>query len=151
MTAKPTRSVLAAVVLAAGLLGGCGGSSDNASTTSKASKAAADVCASRDDIAKHVEQLQNLTLTTATTSQIKNDLLAIKGDLSTIAGARGDLSEQRRQEVQAANEQFTSAVRKTVENVPAATSLHGAKTEVEQALKQLGDSYRRTLAKISCP
>jgi hypothetical protein len=143
---------LGSVVLAAALLAGCGGSqSDNASKTSKASNASAQVCAARDDIAKQVEQLQNVTVSIATTSQIKDGLGAIKDDLSKIAGAQGDLSEQRRNDVRAANEQFSASVKQAVEDVPTTASLHGAKAQVEQGLKQLGDSYRSTFAKISCP
>ena len=49
----------------AGVLAGCGQSEEE--------KAADQVCSARDDIAKQVDQLQGLTLTTATTDQVREN------------------------------------------------------------------------------
>lgn len=129
-------------VLAAALLAGCG--------QSQAEKASAQVCSAREDIARQVEQLQGMTLSTATTSQIKSSLQAIKDDLSTIVDAQGDLSDDRRDDVQAANEKFASSVRETVSSVGSTVSAQDAKAQLSRTFQQLADSYRSTFAELDC-
>lgn len=131
------------VALATGLLAGCGGQS-------KEEKATAQVCTARDDIGKHVDKLQGMTLSTATTSQIKDSLQAIRKDLSTIVDAQGDLSDQRRKDVQAANEQFRSSVRQTIQSVGSTVSVDAAKNQLQQAFQQLASTYHSTVGKINC-
>ena len=57
-----TLMLLLIVLAAAGLLAGCGQSEEETATDQ--------VCSARDDIAKQVDQLKGLTLTTATTDQV---------------------------------------------------------------------------------
>jgi methyl-accepting chemotaxis protein len=130
------------VVLAAGGLAACG--------KSQAEKASDRVCNARDDIAEQVKTLQGLTLSTATTSKVSDSLKSIQSDLSTIADAQGDLSEDRRKNVKAANEAFKSTMSQIASSVGRTLSLRNAATQTKQALQQLGDSYRDTLGKIDC-
>jgi hypothetical protein len=136
------RPVSLVAVLAAALLAGCGQSQEE--------KASAQVCTARDDMAKHVDQLKGMTLSTATTSQIKESLQAIKKDLSTIVDAQGNLSDERRKDVQAANEEFASSVRETVSSVGSTVSAQDAKAQLSRMLQQLADSYSSTFAKLDC-
>lgn len=143
MPATPSRTLLVTLTLAAGLVAGCGGQS-------QADKASAQVCTARDDIAKHVDHLQGLTLSTATTSQVKESLQAIKHDLSTIVNAQGDLSDKRRSDVKAANQQFAASVRETVQSVGSTASIDQAKGKIKQSLDALATTYRTTFAKLDC-
>jgi hypothetical protein len=134
--------VLVALLVPAALLAGCG--------QSKADKAKSQVCDARDDIAKQVKTLSGLTVSTATTSQIKDSVSAIKDDLSKIASAQKNLSSERKQQVEAANTQFVNTVKETASKVGSSVSLATAKTQITQALQQLATSYKNTFAKIDC-
>jgi septal ring factor EnvC (AmiA/AmiB activator) len=135
-------SLLSTLVLCAGALCACG--------QSKADKASDKVCDARDDIAKQVKELQGLTLSTATVDQVTSNLNAIKDDLSNIADASGDLSDERRKDVQAANEEFKATMSQIATSVGKSLSLEDARTQVSQALKQLASSYQSTFGQLDC-
>jgi hypothetical protein len=137
------RSLLLAALVCAGVLAGCG--------ESEQEKATNQVCDARDDIAKQVKELQDLTITSATTSQVSENLGAIRDDLSKMADARGDLSDERRAELDKANDAFTATVRDTAANVAKNISLEDAAAQLESAFKQLATSYQGSLGKIDCP
>lgn len=130
------------LMLVSGVLAGCGESS--------ADKAQAQVCDARDDIRTQVDDLQGLTLTTATTSQVKDDLQAIQSDLKTIANATGDLSDERRQDVQAANDAFTAKLQQIRQELGSDLSAEGAAAQAKAALQELADSYRQTFGELDC-
>jgi len=130
------------LVLAALLLAACG--------ESKEEKAMADVCSARDDIATQVDDLKGLTLTTATGDKVRSSLQAIQDDLGKIRNARGDLAEDRRNEVQQANDQFAGTVKSVAGDVGSSTSLADAATQIKSALTSLASSYESTFAKIDC-
>jgi type IV secretory pathway VirB10-like protein len=130
--------VLAALVV----LAGCGESS--------ADKAKSQVCSARDDIAKQVKQLQGLTLTTATTSQVSDSLKAIQSDLSTISKASGDLGAGFKQDVRAANDQFTSSVKDTASGLGKTVSLEEARTQLTTAFDRLATSYKSSFGTLKC-
>jgi hypothetical protein len=139
------RSTVAAVillVLAAGVLAACG--------ESKADKAKNQVCDARDDIAKQVDTLKGLTITTATTDQISNSLKAIQSDLKKIADASGDLSAERKKDVQAANDEFKSTMSEITADFGSKLSIQDFATQAKAALQQLADSYANTFGKLSC-
>jgi hypothetical protein len=134
--------LLASLLVPAALLAGCG--------QSAADKAKNQVCDARDDIGKQVKTLQGLTVSTATTSQIKDSLTAIRDDLSKIANAQGDLNGERKKNVQAANSAFATTVRQTVTSLGTSLSLANAKTQISDALQKLATSYKDTFANIDC-
>jgi hypothetical protein len=110
----------------------------------------ADVCSARDDIATQVDDLKGLTLTTATGDKVRSSLQAIQDDLGKIRNARGDLSEDRRNEVQDANDQFSNTVKSVLGDVGSSTSLADAATQIKSGLESLASSYESTFAKIDC-
>ena len=124
------------------MLAGCGESEED--------KARAQVCDARDDIREQVEKLTSLTLTTATTSQVKDSLQAVEDDLSTIADATGELSGELRKDVQAANDEFTTSVKETANRVGRSVSIEDAVTQLEQAFQQLAASYRSSFGRLDC-
>ena len=136
----PLLATTAALALA---LGACGGDSDEEKATSK-------VCDARDDIAKQVDTLQGLTISTATTDEISKSLSAIGKDLTQIKDAQADLSDDRRSEIQAANKTFESQVKSAISDLGTSTSIDEAKNQLSAAFKALGDAYKQTFAKIDC-
>jgi hypothetical protein len=135
--------VLIAVLLIPLLLAaGCGESQEE--------QASATVCGARDDIAKHVDQLKGLTVTTGTTSQVKSGLQAIRDDLSTIRQTQDQLADDRRQEVQAANAAFADQVRELAGAVGRTISVEGATAELKSSLNQLATTYRNTFGELDC-
>jgi hypothetical protein len=139
---KPPIVFLLIAVLAALGLGACG--------ESKQDKAKSTVCDARADISKQVDQLKGLTVSTVTVDGVQNSLKAINSDLSKIKDAQGDLSGDRRQQVQDATKTFTSQVQSIAGSVGKSTSLSEAKAQLTSALQQLGDAYKQSFAKVDC-
>ena len=133
---------IVAIVLAAGAVGACG--------ESDADKAQNQVCDARARIATEVETLEKLSGTTVTADAIRTSLESIRGDLETIGDARADLSEDRREELKAANDAFAAEIRDVGANVLRSTSVADAKTQLTAAADALAASYRSTLAEFDC-
>jgi hypothetical protein len=133
--------VLLALV-AAVALGACG--------ESKQDKAKNTVCSARADIRKQVDQLKGLTISTATADTVQKSVQAIRSDLSKIKDAQGDLSDERRQQVQAANKAFTSQIESIVKSLGSSTSLSDAKSQLTSATQQLATAYQQSFARIDC-
>jgi uncharacterized protein YhaN len=135
-------SSLFAVVVVALALGACGESEEE--------KAMNTVCDAKDDIATQVDELKGLTAATVTTDAVRQNLEAIRNDLGEIADAQGDLSDDRRSEVEAATNEFTSSIRQVAGDLGTSLSASDAKNAAVSALKELGASYQETLAPIDC-
>jgi hypothetical protein len=137
-----TPMLLLIVLATAGLLGGCGQSDEE--------KATDQVCSARDDIAKQVDQLKGLTLTTATTDQVRNNLKAISDDLAKIADARAKLSDNQRTQVEQANNAFRSEVGHIAATVARSTSIEDASAQLKAAFNDLAATYKTTFGQIDC-
>jgi inorganic triphosphatase YgiF len=132
--------VFASVALAAA---GCGGDSAE-------EKAQAKVCDARANIQKSINSLKGLTLSTATTDEIRQQLESIRKDLGTIRSAQGDLDGNRRAQLQSANDKFADTIRTSAQTVLRSTSAQEASTELRQAADQLETTYKSTLSPIDC-
>jgi uncharacterized protein YjbJ (UPF0337 family) len=139
---NPSIALASLAVVAALAVGACGESKED-----KAQKA---VCSARADISKQVDQLESLTISTATADDVKQSVKAINSDLSKIKDAQGDLSDDRRQQVEAATKTFTSQVQSIIESVGSSTSLRDAASQLTSATKQLAAAYKQSLAPIDC-
>jgi hypothetical protein len=139
MRATALIVVLLAPVL---LVGGCGNSEED--------DAMAAICAARDDISKEIDELQSLTLTTATTSQVSDGLQSISDNLTTIEESRDELSDDRREEIEAANDAFADSITELAGTIGRTISVEGAATELEKAMDQLATSYRDSFGEIDC-
>jgi hypothetical protein len=135
-------TTLLLVLLASLALGACG--------ESKQDKAKKTVCSARSDISKQVDQLKGLTVSTVTLDGVQNSLKAINSDLGKIKDAQGDLSGDRRQQVQDATKTFTSQVTSIAGSVGKSTSLSDAKSQLTSALQQLGAAYQQSFARVDC-
>jgi TATA-box binding protein (TBP) (component of TFIID and TFIIIB) len=146
MTGQAGRRIgwIAVVVLllAAGTAVGCGESDEE--------KAQNDVCDARDDIQKQVNELSNLTLSTATVEGVQENLNAIQDDLKKVGDAEGNLNDERKQQVESANKQFKSELDSIASGLTSDLSLSGAEQKLRTATQQLASSYRQTFAKVDC-
>jgi len=139
---KPVIAFLLLALVAALGLSACG--------ESKEDKAKSTVCDARADISKQVDQLKGLTVSTVTIDGVQSSLKAIRGDLSKIADAQGDLSGDRRQQVQDATKTFTSQLQSIAGSVVKSQSLSDAKAQLTSALQQLGAAYKQSFARVDC-
>ena len=138
---RSARSVLVLALLAL-VLGACGESDEE--------KALNTVCDARDDIATQVDELNSLTPATVTTDAVTQNLDAIQNDLNDMADAQSDLSDDRRSEVEAATNEFTSSVKAVASDVGSSLSASDAKAQVVTALEQLEASYQDAFAPLDC-
>ena len=136
-----TRTAIG-LVLAMLFLAACG--------ESKSEKAMADVCDARDDIATQVDHLKGLTLTTATGDEVRSGVQAIQDDLAKIRDARGDLTEEQRKDVEAANDAFAGTVRSLAGDIGSSVSLADAATRIKSAFGDLASSYDSTFGELDC-
>ena len=131
-------AIIALVALTAVAVAACGESS--------ADKAKNTVCSARDDMSKQVDTLKGMTAATFSTETVSKSLSAMKDDLSDIKGAQSELSSERRDQVQSANQAFTSTVRGVLSDLGSGTSAD----QLQAAVQQLASSYQQTFAKVDC-
>ena len=139
---RPSIALLLTALLVTLGLGACG--------ESKQDKAKSTVCDARADISKQVDKLKGLTVSTVTVDGVQSSLKAISSDLSKIKDAQGDLSGDRRTQVQDATKTFTAQVQSIAGSVGKSTSLSEAKAQLTSALQQLGDAYKQSFARVDC-
>jgi uncharacterized protein YjbJ (UPF0337 family) len=139
------RLALAIVLLlaAGAFVTACGGES-------KADQAKNDVCDASADIKTQVDKLSNTTLDSATLNGVKDSLTAIGDDLKKIRDAQGDLSDERKQAVESANQQFSSKVQSIAKDLGTSLSLGSAKDQLTSAFQQLKTAYEDAFAKVDC-
>lgn len=145
--ARRTRRLpaLSAAVLAALALGGaaCG--------ESEAEKAKAQVCKARTEIDKSVESLKNLPLSTGALTTVKTDLETITKELGTIKEAEPKLDSSIRGNVESATNTFKSEVTNLfTEAIAGGVSSGNIGSALKSSVTKLVDSYKATIASISC-
>jgi Tfp pilus assembly protein PilP len=113
-------------------------------------KARNQICDARDDIRTQVSELQDLTLTTATTDKVKSHLNAIRDDFREIVDAQGDLGDTEKQQVQKANETFRSQLEKMIGNLGTSLSLEDAAAQLKVNITDLAEAYEQALSPIEC-
>ena len=137
------RSLLVSLAVLGVCLGACGGKSDQ-------EKATNDVCDARAAIKKNVEELQNLTIGTATADQIEANLNGIRDGFVKIGDARANLDGTRKRQVEKANETFQSDVQKLVADLGKSTSLNDAAAQLKADISSLARAYEDSLGPIDC-
>jgi hypothetical protein len=113
-------------------------------------KAKSQVCDARADIQTQVDELSGLTITTASADQVQENLKAIGDDLQDMADAQGDLSSDRKQQVETATKEFGTQVKTTAQQVVSGLAAGDAKAQVQTALDDLAASYKQAVAPIDC-
>jgi hypothetical protein len=143
LTRTRVTAVLAALIGSAALLGACGESEEE--------KAQNAVCDARADIERRVNELSDLTITTASIEQVTSNLEAIRDDLREIAEEQGDLEPERRQEVEAAGQRFRSQLETAARDlVSGATSGEEAGARAGSALDDLANTFREAYGPVDC-
>jgi hypothetical protein len=132
---------LLALACAAVVMAGCG--------QSKEDKAKSTVCSARADIQKQIDQLKGLTPSTATIDGVKGNLQAIQDDLKKMSGAQGELSSERKQQVQQANQAFEDDLKSLAGNV-GSLSATDVKTQLTNAVQSLATGYQQAFDKVDC-
>jgi hypothetical protein len=134
--------LVASLLLVAAIAVGCG--------ESEAEKAQNQVCDARADLNEQVDKLASLTPATVTADAVSEPLDAIKTDLEQITDAQGDLNDERKQDVESANQKFSTQLQSVASDLGSDLSLSGAKAQVESAGKELASAYKQTFASIDC-
>lgn len=138
------RSFVAALALVAAVaLGACGGESDE-------EKAQKQVCDARADIRKQVDELMGLTAATVSVDGIRSNLSAIRSGLRQMADAQGALSDERRNEVEAATKHFRSSVNAIAADVVSSGSSGDAQAQLRSAAQELRTAYADSLGAVDC-
>lgn len=141
MSASPYVLLGVAVALAIG--GGCGGKSE-------AAQANDDVCSAKADIQKQVTSLQGMTASTITVDAVTSDLKAIQTDLTKISDAIPKLADERKQQVQAANDSFKTEVTTVASTVLRSLSASDAQAQLQTAVTDLAAAYKTSFANVDC-
>jgi hypothetical protein len=136
------RALTTIAVLAAGVFAACGDSGEE--------KAQNTVCDARADISTQMDDLKRLTPATFSTDAVSKSLSAIQSDLSAIRGAQSELSDDRRQQVEDANQAFTSAVEGVVKDIGTSATAQDAASTVTASLQQLASSYEQAFSRVDC-
>lgn len=136
------RAFLISVVGLGLAIAGCGESDED--------KAKNAVCDARADIQKNVKDLQNLNVQTATADGVKSNVTAIQDDLKTISDNQDELDDTRKQQVQKANETFTSEVESLSNDLGSSQSLPSAGQQLKSDIANLATAYQQALAPIDC-
>jgi uncharacterized protein HemX len=121
-----------------------------ATRQSEEDKALQAVCSSRADIQKRVESLASTTVTNFTLNGFKENVQGISNDVSTIRTNQSKLKPDRKQEIQAANQAFESAVTSTLKGLGTSLSISNAQDKLKTAGEQLVSSYKTTLEPVDC-
>ena len=136
------RRTIAVIGLTALAASGCGESDEE--------KAQARVCDARAGIASEVKSLDALTPSTLTADAIRESVDSIKADLKTIGDARSDVSDERRKDLEAANEALVASIREIGANVLRSQSVEEARTQLSASVDSLAATYRSTLGTFDC-
>jgi chromosome segregation ATPase len=136
------RAPLPVLLVTALVVAGCG--------ESKQEKAQKQVCNARADINKQVNELKSLTPTTATIDGVRQNVNQIQDDLKDITSAQGTLNDERKAQVKAATDQFTTQLSSIVQQAVQSLSLADAKTQLQSAVSDLASAYSNSLGKIDC-
>jgi hypothetical protein len=113
-------------------------------------KAKTQVCDARADIKTHVDELNSLTITTASVDQVQQNLKAIGDDVKKISDAQGNLDPDRKTQVEEANKTFASQVQKTAQQVIGGLGKGDAKAQAQSAVHDLAAAYKQAFTPIDC-
>jgi uncharacterized protein YjbJ (UPF0337 family) len=140
------RRTTAAVLLAVTALAAAGcGESDQDEDQAQTS-----VCDARDDMKQQVDKLKGMNASSFDAATVTGALSAIQSDLAKIRDARGDLSGERRDQVEAANKEFSGQVDTALDQVKSSIGSGDAAATVTAAAQQLASGYEQAFARIDC-
>jgi chromosome segregation ATPase len=137
------RTIVILAFLLAALPVACGESEEE--------KAQDRVCDARADIEKRVDDLAELTITTASIEDVTNNLTAIRDDLEEIAAEREDLAPEQQDAIDQAAKRFRSELETAAKDVVSgAASGEQAGARIGAALDDLAKSFREAYGPVDC-
>jgi len=137
------RAIVILASLLAALPVACGESEEE--------KAQDRVCDARADIEKRVNNLADLTITSASIDKVTNNLKAIRDDLEKIAAERDDLAPEQQDAVDQAAKRFRSELETAAKDViSGAASGEEAGARIGAALDDLATSFREAYGPVDC-
>ena len=101
-------------------------------------------------IAQQVESLEALTPETVTADAVRTSLDSIRDDLEQIGDARGELNDDMRDQVEAANQTFVTTLRSIASTILRSTSAEEARAEFDAATARLAEAYRTSIGTVDC-
>lgn len=113
-------------------------------------KAQSQVCDARADIGQQVDDLKGMTASTVSLDGVKDVFSAIGDDLQDITSAQGDLSDERRQQVETAVKSFGSEVKSVASEVVQSLSASDAKAQLTSAVTDLENGLRTAFEPVDC-
>jgi len=137
------KTIAILIGLLGALLVACGESEEE--------KAQNRVCDARADIEKRVDNLADLTITSASIDKVTNNLKAIRDDLETIAAERDDLAPEQQDAVDQAAKSFQTELETAAKDVVSgAASGEEARARIGSALDDLAKSFREAYGPVDC-
>jgi hypothetical protein len=136
--------VLALIVLS------CGAFALSACGESKEDKAKKQVCSARSDIAKQMDSLKSVTISSSTPNDVKTAVNEIKSDLSKMKDAQPDLAPGRKQQVKTATQTFGTQLQQIVSSAVTGLTATNARSQIQAAVTSLQSAYKQALAPIAC-
>ncbi len=133
---------IAALALALAVVA-CGGESAEDRAQSK-------VCSARADIKKQVDELKATTISTASLDGIQANLKAIQKALKQIASEQSKLADDRREEVQKANQAFKAEVADVGRTLVSGLASGGGEAQIKAAVDKLAAGYQSAFAPVEC-
>ena len=94
--------------------------------------------------------LASTTVSNFTLNGFKENVNGISNDVSVIRDNQAELRPDRKQQIQAANQKFESAVTSSLQSLGTSLSLANAQDKLKTAGQQLVNTYRATLAPVDC-
>jgi hypothetical protein len=120
-------------------------------------KAKAEVCSARSTIAKEVQKLQGLTVSSSAVDEAKSSVESISNQLKKITDAQPKLAEPRKEQVEAATSKFGEDLKAVTAEVAASlitgtseAALAAAKPKLKASAEKLAADYKQALGPISC-
>jgi chromosome segregation ATPase len=140
---KRHRTIAMLAGVFAALLVACGKSDEE--------KAQDRVCDARADIQERVDNLADLTITSASIDDVTSNLSAIRDDLEEIAGERQDLAPEQRDAVDQAAKRFRSELETAGKDVASgAASGEEAGARIGSAFDDLAKAFREAYGPVDC-
>jgi hypothetical protein len=138
-----TRLLISAALALALGVAACGGDSAE-------DRALSNVCSARTDIKKQVDELKSTTISSGALDGVQANLSAIQKDVKQIANNQGKLADDRKQEVQKANQAFKSQVSDVARAVVSGVATGSGQDQIKTALDALAAAYQSAFAPIKC-
>ena len=124
---------------------------------SSSEKATKKVCSASKEITAQINKLSTLPLSSNFPTEAKASVEAISGNIKKIEEAAPNLPAARKEEINAANKAFQTAILTITKDVASASkagnlesALKAAEPQIKAALTTLGNEYKKAFEALKC-